>query len=273
MTLRTIIRSNLKLELREALIKARDFIDFELPASGKHIVAELDAALAAAPAVDGKDARTEALRVISTMAICEDGETAEQRSLIVDACREVAANALAAAPAVAPQTLNGMIAAIYGDLDAEDCRRIDRAWIEWRGRGTITSSLASLSATPAIGGEAKPMSELEGEAWERGYQHGLVTQPISPLRATAERVCLFDWSDNDMDAVAAIDALRKAVVASPEYATAQPQYLANCKHSVSQCETYGQCLGVDCQNAGMAIVHRLCVEPKQDGIVYPEIDS
>lgn len=35
----------------------------------------------------------------------------------------------------------------------------------------------------------------------------------SPLRAAAERVCWFDWSDNDMDACAAIDALRKALVA------------------------------------------------------------
>lgn len=33
----------------------------------------------------------------------------------------------------------------------------------------------------------------------------------SQLRAAAERVCWFDWSDNDMDAVAAIDALRKAL--------------------------------------------------------------
>lgn len=34
----------------------------------------------------------------------------------------------------------------------------------------------------------------------------------SALRAAAERVCWFDWSDNDMDACAAIDALRKAIV-------------------------------------------------------------
>jgi Lar family restriction alleviation protein len=32
------------------------------------------------------------------------------------------------------------------------------------------------------------------------------------LRAAAERVCWFDWSDNDMDAVAAMDALRAALV-------------------------------------------------------------
>lgn len=34
------------------------------------------------------------------------------------------------------------------------------------------------------------------------------------VRAAAERVCWFDWSDNDMDAVAAIDALRKAITSS-----------------------------------------------------------
>lgn len=38
--------------------------------------------------------REEALRVIGTMAICEEGETAEQRGLIVDACRDVALQAL-----------------------------------------------------------------------------------------------------------------------------------------------------------------------------------
>ena len=31
----------------------------------------------------------------------------------------------------------------------------------------------------------------------------------SPLRAAAERVCWFDWSYNDEDSVAAIEALRK----------------------------------------------------------------
>lgn len=36
----------------------------------------------------------EALRVIRDMAICEDGETAEERESIVGACREVAREAL-----------------------------------------------------------------------------------------------------------------------------------------------------------------------------------
>jgi hypothetical protein len=31
------------------------------------------------------------------------------------------------------------------------------------------------------------------------------------LRAAAERVCAFDWSDNDADAVKAIEALRAAL--------------------------------------------------------------
>lgn len=34
---------------------------------------------------------------------------------------------------------------------------------------------------------------------------------IERLQAAAERVCWFDWSDNDDDAVAAIEALRRAL--------------------------------------------------------------
>ena len=34
---------------------------------------------------------------------------------------------------------------------------------------------------------------------------------MSRLRAAAERVCWFDWSSNDDDAVAAIDALRETL--------------------------------------------------------------
>ncbi|WP_035670071.1 hypothetical protein [Bradyrhizobium liaoningense] len=41
-----------------------------------------------------------------------------------------------------------------------------------------------------------------------------VAQTKPDLRAAAERVCWFDWSDNDMDAVAAMDALRKALTHS-----------------------------------------------------------
>lgn len=36
------------------------------------------------------------------------------------------------------------------------------------------------------------------------------------LRAAAERVCWFDWSSNDPDAVAAIDALRAAYQQEPD---------------------------------------------------------
>lgn len=32
-----------------------------------------------------------------------------------------------------PVTLGGMIAAVYGNLDAEDCAMVDRAWMEFRG--------------------------------------------------------------------------------------------------------------------------------------------
>ena len=43
----------------------------------------------------------------------------------------------------APQTLGGMIAAIYGNLDAEDCTRIDREWMKFRG----------INAAPQTAGE------------------------------------------------------------------------------------------------------------------------
>lgn len=48
------------------------------------------------------------------------------------------------------------------------------------------------------------------------------------VRAAAERVCWFDWSDNDMDAVAAIDALRKAITSSVP-STAQREPMAWCE--------------------------------------------
>jgi hypothetical protein len=40
------------------------------------------------------------------------------------------------------------------------------------------------------------------------YVNGLAQ---TPLRSAAERVCWFDWSDNDPDAAAAIDVLRKTL--------------------------------------------------------------
>jgi len=61
-----------------------------------------------------------------------------------------------------PQTLGGMIAAIYGDLDAEDFRMIDRAWIEWRGRGTIAYSLSSTVDPAPI--PADPFNRKQVEA-------------------------------------------------------------------------------------------------------------
>ena len=36
-------------------------------------------------------------------------------------------------------------------------------------------------------------------------------EEIERLRAAAERVCRFDWSGNDNDALAAVDALRRAL--------------------------------------------------------------
>jgi hypothetical protein len=42
--------------------------------------------------------------------------------------------------AVEPQTLGGMIAAIYGNLDAEDCARIDREWLKFRNPNIQTQA-------------------------------------------------------------------------------------------------------------------------------------
>jgi hypothetical protein len=50
-------------------------------------------------------------------------------------------DAVAQPVAATPSSLQGMIAAIYGELDAEDCNWIDREWIKWRGKGTITYAL------------------------------------------------------------------------------------------------------------------------------------
>lgn len=61
---------------------------------------------------------------------------------------------------------------------------------------------------------AEPTEALK----EMFRKYGRFSEPAQAasdaLRAAAERVCWFDWSDNDMDAVAAIDALRKALVVS-----------------------------------------------------------
>lgn len=43
----------------------------------------------------------------------------------------------------------------------------------------------------------------------------VATADYAKLRAAAERVVWFDWSDNDADAVAAIDSLRAMLAASP----------------------------------------------------------
>jgi hypothetical protein len=58
----------------------------------------------------------------------------------------------------------------------------------------------------------KAFSHIEDiKWWCDTFLLKLAAQPASSLREAAERVCWFDWSDNDMDAVAAIEALRKAV--------------------------------------------------------------
>jgi len=41
------------------------------------------------------------------------------------------------------------------------------------------------------------------------------TAEIERLRAAAERVCRFDWSGNDNDALVAVDALRRTLEPKP----------------------------------------------------------
>jgi hypothetical protein len=50
-------------------------------------------------------------------------------------------------------------------------------------------------------------------------------------------------------------------------ADAQRQYLSSCLRAGA---CHGTCESTACTNYGKAIVVRRCVEPKQDGIVYPE---
>ena len=79
------------------------------------------------------------------------------------------------------------------------------------------------------------------------------------------------WSSDGLEA--AILAVRSAVEDAPALLASppeQPQYLANCLRAGSCTST---CQSTACTNYGKAIVARRCVEPKQDGIVYPGVDS
>jgi len=52
---------------------------------------------------------------------------------------------------------------------------------------------------------------MRDERLSDGALYGKLADEIERLRAAAERVCWFDWSSNDADAVTAIDDLRKLV--------------------------------------------------------------
>lgn len=55
-----------------------------------------------------------------------------------------------------PVTLGGMIAAVYGNLDAEDCAMVDRAWMEFRG----------------IASPPHPANQVDQERGEKEKNHG-----------------------------------------------------------------------------------------------------
>jgi hypothetical protein len=61
------------------------------------------------------------------------------------------------------------------------------------------------------------MSHMTDELRRMGGAGSWAAEEIERLRvieAAAERVCWFDWSGNDADAVAAIEELRRALPAS-----------------------------------------------------------
>ena len=90
-------------ELRDVLMLARDFIDYELPISGKLVVSEIDAALAATPAVGG-ETRDKIATIIGGQHYADFEEDAcgcSQCDAEREACRKLADQAivLAAQPA------------------------------------------------------------------------------------------------------------------------------------------------------------------------------
>lgn len=58
-----------------------------------------------------------------------------------------------------PATLRGMIAAIYGKLDAEDCAMIDREWAKQRGYILPTNGTAALALATEDGTVSQPSAE------------------------------------------------------------------------------------------------------------------
>jgi hypothetical protein len=48
-----------------------------------------------------------------------------------------------------PQTLSGVISAVYGKLDVEDCARVDREWARMRGYILPVNGTSGLAPTPA----------------------------------------------------------------------------------------------------------------------------
>lgn len=96
----------------------------------------------------------------------------------------------------------------------------EELWAAIRQRDdNINAAFAGLNA---IEEQLREMRSLKGwrlnlirenlEKTKAALRTPTVAQAVpDPLRAAAERVCWFDWSDNDMDACAAMDALRKAL--------------------------------------------------------------
>jgi hypothetical protein len=50
---------------------------------------------------------------------------------------------------------------------------------------------------------------------------------------------------------------------------ARPEYLFGCRDPDS-CQRHGECMYLGCPHAGKVVRPRMCVEPREDGIVYPK---
>lgn len=78
----------------------------------------------------------------------------------------------------------------------------DGSYVTDRGDGLIGRSIADCAKSPNI------------DRAEQQANAAFIVQAVNNhevLLAAAERVCWFDWSDNDRDAAAAVEELRRVV--------------------------------------------------------------
>jgi hypothetical protein len=111
----------------------------------------------------------------------------------------------------------------------------------------IISEREALSATPAVGGEIEDADDLEFLDLEHLYGTASPQEQPAADPSSEQRAHLHD-------------------------AERIPQHLSGCLHP-GECQSRGMCQSMSCRNAGKVIVKRVCVEPKEAGIVYPKVES